>query len=313
MTPTLLLIASLALLLIAGALWLWSVGAAQQTSDASARFIDQQLQQRRPHAHATPPGHSATLRLPAGPTFWQSLLLQAGQRPSLQFYILLDGVPLLLALTFGLLVHPLSGLLLGLMLFGLQLLLLWRRAAIRRQRMAAQLPDFLESMVRLLTIGNSLGAAFQSALHSVEPPLRDALDRIDSLVRSGKDLDSASKQVAAQYRMHELYLVAAIIGIALQYGGRSDQVLERMALFMRDLHQARHEMRALSAETRLSAWILAILPLAIAAYTVIVNGALFMNMWHDPLGGKLLLLAAFLQIAGTWWLYRLARAIQNER
>ena len=51
-------------------------------------------------------------------------------------------------------------------------------------------------------------------------------------------------------------MVAAVVSIALRFGGRSDQVLERMAAFMRDVSQARSELSASSAEIRLSAWIL---------------------------------------------------------
>src|SRR5690606_24213796 len=115
------------------------------------------------------------------------------------------------------------------------------------------------------------------------------------------------RQTARQYRLHELYLVAAIVGVALRFGGRSDHVLERMAAFMRDLTQARRELVALSAEVRLSAWILALLPLGLAAFILAFNNDLFMNMWHDPVGWKLLLGAAALQIIGSYWLYRMAR------
>ena len=116
-------------------------------------------------------------------------------------------------------------------------------------------------------------------------------------------------QVSRQYGLRELFLVSAVISLALRFGGRSDQVLERMAGFMRDLEHARDELTALSAEIRLSAWILALLPIGLGLFIITFNNALFVGMWNDPLGFRMLLVAAGLQIGGSYWLYRMARAV----
>jgi tight adherence protein B len=109
--------------------------------------------------------------------------------------------------------------------------------------------------------------------------------------------------------LRQLYLVAAVVAVAMRFGGRSDQILDRMSAFMRDVEQARDELSALSAEVRLSAWVLALLPLGLAAFIILFNNALFMTMWHDPIGVRLLLGAVVLQVGGSYWLYRMARAI----
>jgi len=117
------------------------------------------------------------------------------------------------------------------------------------------------------------------------------------------------RHVSRQYGLHELYLIAAVVGVASRFGGRTDQVLERMAAFMRDLQQAQHELVAMSADIRLSAWVLALLPLGLAGFIVVFNNALFMNMWNDPVGWKLLVGAVVLQAAGCYSLYRMARSV----
>ncbi|MCK9507216.1 MAG: type II secretion protein F, partial [Pigmentiphaga sp.] len=86
-------------------------------------------------------------------------------------------------------------------------------------------------------------------------------------------------------------------------------VLERMAGFMRDLQQARQELFAMSAEVRLSAWILALLPVGVAALILVANNELFMTMWEDPLGKMLLFAAVGLQALGSFLLYKMAKAI----
>ncbi|MFS9531751.1 type II secretion system F family protein, partial [Klebsiella pneumoniae] len=59
---------------------------------------------------------------------------------------------------------------------------------------------------------------------------------------------------------NELVLLSSVLRLALRYGGRADIVMERTAAFMRDRQQAQRELFALSAETRLSAWIIGLLP-----------------------------------------------------
>ena len=104
-------------------------------------------------------------------------------------------------------------------------------------------------------------------------------------------------------------MIAAVVSLAMRFGGRSDQVLERMAAFMRDVSQARNELSASSAEIRLSAWVLALLPVGIAGFIMLTNNDLFMNLWRDPAGFKMLVTAVLLQIGGSYWLYRMAKSI----
>ncbi len=67
-------------------------------------------------------------------------------------------------------------------------------------------------------------------------------------------------QVALIYGVRELELVGAVLRLSVKYGGRADVMLERTASFMRDLEHAVRELVAMSAETRLSSWVLAMLP-----------------------------------------------------
>lgn len=178
-----------------------------------------------------------------------------------------------------------------------------------KTRLIQQLPHFLESMVRLLSVGNSLTASFQHTLPSLEKPLQPVLEQVSALLYSGQNFDDALHTVAKKHQLAELSLIASVISIALQFGGRSDQVLQRMANFMRDLEHARMELHALSAEVRLSAWILALMPLALAGAILTINSSLLVDMWYDPTGRTMLYIAFFLQVTGSFWLYKMAKSI----
>ena len=184
---------------------------------------------------------------------------------------------------------------------------IWLRLQSVRRTLVRQLPGFIDAMVRLITIGNSTQAAFQLAIASTPQPLQGYLDRAASLVRASVDLDRALHQTAAQVRIDEMSLLASILGLGVRYGGRADLLLERVGAFMRDREQAENELRAMSAETRLSAWVLGLLPLAVCGFIIMINPDYFMRMWFDASGRWLIFTAVALQAIGVALLYRLAR------
>ena len=190
---------------------------------------------------------------------------------------------------------------------GITAVVLWQRAQKKRRRLVAQLPVFLDNMVRLISIGNSPHAAFQLALGNLVEPIKTCLEQAGSMLRAGKDLDHAVAQSAYSYDVEELDLVAAVLRMSVRYGGRADVVLERVADYIRDRESAEMELHALSAEVRLSAWILALLPIGVGAMIIFMNGQYFQRMWDDSTGRTLVIAAAGLEALGSFILYRLAR------
>ncbi|TRM52920.1 type II secretion protein F [Achromobacter sp. LC458] len=303
-----LILGALALVMASGAVLLWRHANSGARRAASSAFLENQLKRGRETPEETPFAEGGRA-MRSGFSSWDRLLLLAGVRQSPGFY-LRTAVPVVLgAVLAWVFLGPLSGVVSFVMLAVLMYFLLWLRADKRRRRMIAQLPAFLDNIVRLITIGNSMGAAFQTAAATTDQPLLEVVETAASLSRSAKELDAALVQVSRMYGLRELYMVAAVVSLAMRFGGRSDQVLERMAAFMRDVAQARNELSASSAEVRLSAWILALLPVGIAGFIIVANNKLFMGLWEDPLGFKMLLTAVVLQIGGCYWLYRMAKSI----
>ena len=183
----------------------------------------------------------------------------------------------------------------------------WLRVQSMRRQIIRQLPGFLDVIVRLIVMGNSTQAAFQTAVAGTKAPLRAHMDNAASLVSAGMDIDQALLQVARKVRIEELFLLASILGLGVRYGGRSDLLLERVAHFMRDREEADQELVAMSSETRLSAWILGLLPIVVGGAIVTTNGDYFARMWTDPTGQVMVVGALVLQAIGGLLLYRLAR------
>lgn len=310
MTTLTLLLAAGAILLIAVSILLWQGAQRRAHQQAASTFVDQQIRslQASPEnpAEGAIPTASARRRQSRA---WRHFLLRAGIVPGRTFFLLLilPGIVLVgIAATFGGVLSAAGTLFLYVVLCHFRL---WLKATRRHQKMVRQLPGFLDTMVRLATIGNSLESAFQSAILTTDAPLRDLLDRANLLVQAGMDLEHALLQEARIFRVVELELIAAVIGVALRFGGRADTVLDRMAAFMRDREQAQNELVAMSAETRLSAWILGMMPIGLGLFMIIFNNHMFSIMLEDDTGKKMLTGALALEVIGAFWLYRLAKSV----
>ncbi|WP_394061075.1 type II secretion system F family protein [Alcaligenes sp. WGS1538] len=306
---TALLIALAAVLLILGAMLLWRQAGRRQQAQISAKVLERQLALRPGVPLATREERVQQDAWQGAPKGWREFMLRTGMRPSRRFYFALLAWTLGLPVLLLALVGPVAGAAMLAAAIAGAYAFLWFKTDRRHRKIVAQIPDFLDLMVRLITIGNSMGAAFLNAADNTPLPLGEVLQEAKALHRSGQELDAALRTVSRQHGLHELFLVAAVIGVAMRFGGRSDQTMERMAGFMRDRENARNELVALSAEVRLSAWILALLPAVIAVYILIFNNNLFMTMWQDPTGFRMLVFAVVLQLVGCYWLYRMARNV----
>lgn len=299
-----LLVASIALLLAVGAIHLWWGVAARHQQRAAALHAETRLAPTT----AAVPGNTAIAQPPR--QRWAELLRRAGLHDSRRMLVLLCLPALVLPVGAAIRLGSAWAGALTLLLYALGLgLWLQRRIGKVRQRLIAQMPDFLENMVRMAGIGNSLSMAFQSATQNVTPPLRPILDNALGYTRAGMDLDRALLQAAQAYRLQPLEMLSVILGTSIRIGGRSDQILQRMSDFMRDMEEVQRELQATTSETRMSAWVLGLLPVVSALSMALLNPDFFQPMFHEPLGRKLLLLAVALEAGGAFVLYRLAKSI----
>ncbi len=324
MAKVLLTVACIALMLAAAGLLLWQWAKGRQARQAAARHLDQQILASTAAAVQTPmplrdlPSDalmtdpwleteaSAAASEPAGllEKAMPDWLIGVIEPRTVVLGFVAIVVLTALAGLFGGWIAALSALTL---LALLAVFAIWLRLQKSRRKLVSQLPGYIDAMVRLITIGNSTQAAFQLAIATTEAPLRGHLERSASLVRAGMDLDRALHQTASSVRVEEMFLLASILGLGVRYGGRSDLLLERVGNFMRDREQAEHELLAMSSETRLSAWILGLLPVSVGAFFILTNPSYFLGMWNDGTGRMMVLSAAGFQLFGAALLYRLAK------
>lgn len=179
----------------------------------------------------------------------------------------------------------------------------------RRQLMLSQLPNFLDGVVRVSAVGYSLTVSFNTALENAEEPLKDALGLAVQMQYAGLELDEAMYRLAKVFGLTEFKLIASVVALALNYGGKSDILLGRLAQYLRDREQHHQELLAMSSEARSSAVFMCLLTPALAGFMLFVNPEYISTMWYDHTGRLLLFVAAGLQVAGAAMIYKMVRSI----
>lgn len=238
-----------------------------------------------------------------------SLLYRAGFEPRPAHIWLFGGCCLLSALV-GLESYGIPG---GFVFLGTPpiagaFILTWRSKR-RLRLMVHQIPAFLNQVARGLDTGRNLDSAIDSAAQDVPLPLSETLDHATRAMRLGANLDDAFEDVADVYRLPEMRLVALAIRVTHRYGGSAKDLLANVVTVIRQREQAQRELRALTAETRISAVVLAATPASIAVYMMKVNPQYLGGMWAEPTGRKVLIAAVMLQAVGTLLLWRMTRSV----
>lgn len=186
--------------------------------------------------------------------------------------------------------------------------LIWRCRR-RLRQIIQQLPGLLDYSVRSLKAGRTLNDAVLGGIDSTREPLRSAMLRVRRNVQLGVALDVAVNELAELYRQDELRLFALGLRINQRHGGNASELLENLIKLIREREQGGRQLRAMTGETRITAWILGALPLAMVGYFMFANPGYLLAMWQDRHGQTLLLFAFALQAVGCVVLWRMMRSL----
>ncbi|MFZ5957702.1 type II secretion system F family protein [Pseudomonas knackmussii] len=212
----------------------------------------------------------------------------------------------ILGFRLGNVIGMLLAVLLVLTLFSGLLNLLYRR---RLQRMIRQMPRFLDQVVRSLHAGRTLGDALEQAVGNAEVPLREIFARVNNHVQLGISLPEALQEIADLYAVDELHILALGVSVNYRYGGNTTELLDNIIKVIHEREKISRQLHAMTGETRLSAVVLAVLPVGLGGYILAANPGYLMTMWTDPVGRWMLLTSLGLQLLGCFLLWRMLKSV----
>jgi tight adherence protein B len=233
-------------------------------------------------------------------------LERAGVAMSLPDVVLLVG---LLTVALGVLGTLVGGVLLGLLLlvltpFAAKLVISFRSKR-RQAAFADQLDDSVQLMASSLRAGHSLLRAIDSVAVEAEAPTSEEFARIVNETRVGRDLADALDEVAARMGSDDFSWIAQAIAIHREVGGNLAEVLDAVGHTIRERNAIRRQVKALSAEGKLSAIVLMALPFGIAGFIAITNPAYLAHFTENAIGWGMLAAALVLLVGGGLWLKKM--------
>lgn len=170
-----------------------------------------------------------------------------------------------------------------------------------------QLPDVLDALASSLRSGHSLLQAVEAASERTTAPLGPQLARVVHEMRLGRSLEGALEAMAERLGSTDLRWTVRAMVIQSRTGGRLADILDTLSEFMRDREEVRREVRALTADGRLSAWILSLLPVGVTGALLMMSPAYLAPLVQHRAGLVMIGASVVLLIAAIVWIRRVVR------
>ena len=177
------------------------------------------------------------------------------------------------------------------------------KARIKRiHTLEGQLPDVLELMSRALRAGHSFPSSLEMVATEAPNPIAAEFKTAFDEVNYGIPMQDALMNMSTRIASADLrYFVIAVL-IQRETGGNLAELLDNLAKLMRERFKLLGHIRVLSAEGKLSAWILTLLPFALATTIHFVHPKFLAVLWNDPVGLKMIYMAALVMGLGIIWM-----------
>jgi Flp pilus assembly protein TadB len=207
----------------------------------------------------------------------------------------------------GAVVSVLAFLVSGSLLIAVLPLLLWpfplrwfvkRGARKQRELFADSLPGYLQDLSSAMRVGRSFASALGIVAASADEPVRSELERAVTDEALGRPLEESLEAVATRMQANDMDQVALIASLGRRSGSNVSEALERVADGARDRADLRREIKALTAQAKMSNIVLTGLPPLLLLAISLVSPQYAHPLLHTTIGIVLLVVAALMVFAG---------------
>jgi tight adherence protein B len=178
-------------------------------------------------------------------------------------------------------------------------------ASRRQAKFDEQLPSTLQLLSGALQAGHSLQQAVDTVVHEAGDPIAAEFQRVLTEARLGRPLEEAFEAMAKRTRSVDFEWTVMAIRLQRQVGGNLAEVLSTVSQTIRDRYSLKRQIRALSAEGRLSSLILSILPVLLFAALLVFNPLFLRPLFTTRLGIMMMAGSVVLMIFGVFWLKKI--------
>ncbi len=190
---------------------------------------------------------------------------------------------------------------------GLPALLLLRRHERVEQELERQLPEAIDVMVRALQAGKPLAACWQEMATVLGKPMAPLCHEIHLKLQYGGELDDVLTETSVRVPSEDVRFFFTALRIQTKSGGNLIALLRDQSELIRDRLALRGHIRALSSESRLSAWVMGLMPFFTVLMMLGLSPRTMSLLWTTPAGVSMIEFGLIMQLIGALWIARLVR------
>lgn len=208
----------------------------------------------------------------------------------------------------GLLLHSaIAGLMIGVVAGTLPYFRLVMRRRRRLAKIEEQIPDAIDIIKRALRAGHPFNAAIKLVADDMEQPIAKEFELTFSDLNYGNDVRRALLGLLSRVPSVSLMALVTSVLVQRETGGNLAEILEQIAKVVRGRFRFERKLLTLSAEGRISAWVLSLVPIGLVAMLSISSPQYLPVLLASQLGHKLIYAACILALLGVLWIRRIIR------
>lgn len=249
----------------------------------------------------------AFLRRLRGIDFIDTTLQQAGCNWTVAGLLVNTALCFLFGLLIALMLQPqlLMAIAAGIVCSLAPIMYVFRKRSKRLYKMERQLPEVADLIARSLRAGHAFPSTVQMVADEMPEPIAGEFRIVADEVNFGIAMGEALQRLAARIPLTDLrYLVVAVL-IQRESGGNLADLMTSISFLIRERLKLLGQISTLSAEGRLSAWILFMLPIGICLVLGFTSPGYFNALLEDPEGKTLIMVAAGMMVMGALWMRKI--------
>lgn len=179
------------------------------------------------------------------------------------------------------------------------LFILNRKIGKRLKSLNNQLGDLLAVLSNAMKAGHSFFQAVDSVAHELKGPAADEFLKLQKEISLGVNTETALENMVNRVGSDDLELMVTAILIQRQIGGNLAEILDNISDTIRQRIRAKGEIRTLTAQGRISGWIISLLPFILAMMVFMINPGQMITLVSNPIGIMMIVLALVMEGIGV--------------
>lgn len=170
-----------------------------------------------------------------------------------------------------------------------------------------ELPEALDIMVRALRAGHAFNEALGMVGGELDGPVAEEFTRAYADINYGMSLELVFLELLRRVPSVSLQALTTAVLIKRQVGGNTAEILSKIAEVIRARFRFKRKVKTLTAEGRMSGWVLAMVPFALSAILMLVAPDYLQELKNAEDGKDLVMKGLMLELIGVIWIRRLLK------